>query len=273
DDVVCRKVKVIVVKNSALPVVMLFGRTWTEQDHIAYLRMGDEPKIGHRDDLPFYNIDRAQMKPSKEPLRVRKTVVQTKRTVRWVTVETGRSEGNLVLPTGTGKGMLLHIENGKVEILMLNGKAEDLQLINGSSFAHAELLSGSEELSPVRPVLQQKPIHRSMLNVGKDVSEQQVDALLKMLNEYRDCFALNLPQLGCCNQLEMTITEHPGSAPVSCKAYTTNPEERKAIQKAVKEWKATGIVAETSSSYASQMLLVKKKKWRKSSSHTLSTAK
>ncbi|KAL1442315.1 hypothetical protein MTO96_030860 [Rhipicephalus appendiculatus] len=47
DDVVCRKVKVIVVNNSALPVDMLVGRTWTEQHHIAHLRMGDELRIGY----------------------------------------------------------------------------------------------------------------------------------------------------------------------------------------------------------------------------------
>ncbi|KAG0444170.1 hypothetical protein HPB47_014087 [Ixodes persulcatus] len=74
DDVVCRKVKVIVVNDSALPVDMLVGRTWTEQDHIAYLRMGDELRIGYRDDLPFCDIDLAQMKPSKEPLRVKETM-------------------------------------------------------------------------------------------------------------------------------------------------------------------------------------------------------
>ncbi|CAN7976845.1 unnamed protein product, partial [Ixodes persulcatus] len=75
DDVVCRKVKVIVVNDSALPVDMLVGRTWTEQDHIAYLRMGDELRIGYRDDIPFCDIDLAQMKPSKEPLRVKETMV------------------------------------------------------------------------------------------------------------------------------------------------------------------------------------------------------
>lgn len=81
DDVLCRKVKVIIVHNSALPVDMLVGRTWTEQDHIAYLHMGDELRIGYRDDLPFCNIDLAQMKPSKEPLRVKETIVLPKRTV------------------------------------------------------------------------------------------------------------------------------------------------------------------------------------------------
>ncbi|XP_040357307.1 uncharacterized protein LOC121046777 [Ixodes scapularis] len=259
DDVVCHKVKVIVVNDSALPVDMLVGRTWTEQDHIAYLRMGDELRIGYRDDLPFCDIDLAQIKPSKEPLRVKETMVLPKRTVCWVTVETGKSEGSLIVPGGTDKGMLLHIEHGRVEIPVLNDKDEDQQLLRGSLFAHAELLSEREELTPVRTVPQQEPIDRGMLNVGKDINEQQVDALLKMLNEYRDCFALNLSELGCCNHLEMTITEKPGSTPVSCKPYKTNAAEREAIQKIVEEWKATGIVTETTSPYASPVLLVKKK--------------
>ncbi|KAG0413891.1 hypothetical protein HPB47_008954 [Ixodes persulcatus] len=88
DNVVCLKVKVIVVNDSALSVDMLVGSTWTEQDHIAYLRMGDELRIGYRDDHPFCDINLAQMNPSKEPLRVKETMVLPKRTVCWVTVET-----------------------------------------------------------------------------------------------------------------------------------------------------------------------------------------
>lgn len=55
----------------------------------------------------------------------------------------------------------------------------------------------------------------------------------------------------------MTSTERPGSNPVTCKLYMTNAGERKAIQVIVKEWKATGIVTETSP-YTSPVLLVKK---------------
>ncbi|CAN7940359.1 unnamed protein product [Ixodes pacificus] len=140
DDVVCRKVRVIVVNDSAL----LVGRTWTEQDHIAYLHMGDELRIGYRDDLPFCDIDLAQMKPSREPLRVKEIMVLPKRTVCWVTVETGKSEGSLIVPSGTDKGMLLHIEHGRVEIPVLNDKDEDQHLLKGTFFAHAEFLSESE---------------------------------------------------------------------------------------------------------------------------------
>ncbi|KAG0440027.1 hypothetical protein HPB47_016428, partial [Ixodes persulcatus] len=132
DDVVCHEIKVIVVNDNALPVDMLVGRTWTEQDYIAYLRMGDELRIGYH-------------KPSKEPLRVKETMVLPKRTVCWVTVETGKSEG----PSETDKEMLLHVEHGRVKIPVLNDKDEDQQLLKESLFARAELLSESEELSPI----------------------------------------------------------------------------------------------------------------------------
>ncbi|KAH6940929.1 hypothetical protein HPB50_010435 [Hyalomma asiaticum] len=95
--------------------------------------MGDELRIGYRDDLPFCNIDLAQMKPLKEPLFVKETTVLPKRTVCWVTVESNKSEGNVILPMGTGKGILLHVGHGRVEIPMLNDKDEDQQLIKGSS--------------------------------------------------------------------------------------------------------------------------------------------
>lgn len=81
DDVVCSNVKVIVVDNSAVPVDLLVGRTWTEQEHIAYLRIGDELRIGYKDELPFCNIQLTQLKSSKGPLRVKETVTLPKGTV------------------------------------------------------------------------------------------------------------------------------------------------------------------------------------------------
>ncbi|KAL3208106.1 hypothetical protein MRX96_009699 [Rhipicephalus microplus] len=120
---------------------MLVGSTWTEQDHIAYIRMVDQLSIGYLDDLSFCNIDLAQMKPLKEPLRVKKTMVISKGTVCWVTVETNRNKGNVILHTGTGKKILFHVEDGVVEIPMLNDKDEDKQQLKGSLLAHGELLA------------------------------------------------------------------------------------------------------------------------------------
>ncbi|KAL3198059.1 hypothetical protein MRX96_044533 [Rhipicephalus microplus] len=62
------------------------------------------------------------MKPSKEPLRVKETIEIPERTVCWVTVESNKSEGNVTLPTGTRKEILLPVKDGMVEIPMLNNK-------------------------------------------------------------------------------------------------------------------------------------------------------
>ncbi|KAL1415548.1 hypothetical protein MTO96_006675 [Rhipicephalus appendiculatus] len=62
---------------------------------------------------------------------------------------------------------------------MLNDEDKDQQLIKVSLFAHAELLSGSEDSTLLRAMPQQKPIDRSMLGVGNDVNERKEKGLLE----------------------------------------------------------------------------------------------
>lgn len=57
----------------------------------------------------------------------------------------------------------------------------------------------------------------------------------------------------------MDIREKQGSVPVSVKPCETNSKERESIKKIVTEWKDAGVVRETSSPYASPVLLVTKK--------------
>jgi hypothetical protein len=83
--------------------------------------------------------------------------------------------------------------------------------------------------------------------------------LLKLLNEYRDCFALNISELGCTDLITMEIKEIEGAKPVHMKPYHTNAEERLAIKEIIREWKENGIVTETRSPYASPVMLVRKK--------------
>ncbi|XP_035228229.1 uncharacterized protein LOC118200375 [Stegodyphus dumicola] len=90
-------------------------------------------------------------------------------------------------------------------------------------------------------------------------SDSERTDILKLVNEFRDCFALNLSELGCTNVIKMDIKEIDGSRPVSSRPYKTNAAERNAIKEIVKEWKDNGIVSETRSPYASPVLLVKKK--------------
>lgn len=93
--------------------------------------------------------------------------------------------------------------------------------------------------------------------VNPEVSDEERTELMELVNEYRDCFAKNLMELGCTPLMTMDINEVPGSQPIMCKPYKTSQADREEIAKIVDEWKRCGVVTETRSPYASPVLLVK----------------
>ncbi|XP_022168087.1 uncharacterized protein LOC111032163, partial [Myzus persicae] len=91
-----------------------------------------------------------------------------------------------------------------------------------------------------------------------NVTEVQRESLVELLNEYRDAFAKNIKELGCTNVISMDITEIPDSTPVSLKPYRTSPSDRRLIADTIRDWKEAGIVSDSTSQYASPVLLVSK---------------
>jgi len=91
-----------------------------------------------------------------------------------------------------------------------------------------------------------------------NVTEVQRESLIELLNEYRDAFAKNIRELGCTNVISMDITEIPDSAPVNLKPYRTSPSDRRLIADTIRDWKEAGIVSDSTSQYASPVLLVSK---------------
>lgn len=102
-------------------------------------------------------------------------------------------------------------------------------------------------------------IEETEINVDESVTEIQRQQLRDQLNEFRECSAQNIYEIGKTNLLEMDIQVKPGSVPVCVRPYKTNNVERIKIKKIVTHWKEAGIVRETSSPYASPVLLVTKK--------------
>lgn len=105
------------------------------------------------------------------------------------------------------------------------------------------------------------PITKTDINAGKDLHEEDVQDLLVVLNDFRDCVAVNIFELGRAKEAEFEIHEKPGAKPVYCKPYRASDKEREQIKKIVAEWREAGIVRDTNSPYASPVLLVTKKKW------------
>jgi len=93
--------------------------------------------------------------------------------------------------------------------------------------------------------------------VNPGLTDDDQRGLLELVNEYRECFAKNLSELGCTPLLTVDIHEMPNSRPVVCRPYKTTRADREEIAKIVRDWKLSGVVVDTVSPYASLVLLVK----------------
>ena len=60
-------------------------------------------------------------------------------------------------------------------------------------------------------------------------SEQQVQ-LHTLLHKYQDVFALGDHELGCAVAVKHKINLLPGTAPISLRAYRTNPHQKAIIE-------------------------------------------
>lgn len=101
-------------------------------------------------------------------------------------------------------------------------------------------------------------ITADLLNIGPDVKDEDRDKILKLVNEYRDCFALTIDELGKTSISEMHIRLHDES-PVTYKPYRLPYSERILVRDIINQLMENDIVKESDSPYASPIVLVRKK--------------
>ncbi|UYV74255.1 hypothetical protein LAZ67_11002642, partial [Cordylochernes scorpioides] len=143
---------------------------------------------------------------------------------------------------------------GRVELLNLDDIVVNLDVAEDSfQTKNEEKREGQDQMKRKRPILPED------INVNHSLTSKERQEILDVVNEYRDCFALGMEELGCTDVTKMDIKEVDGSKPVCLRPYKTTASEREAIREIVREWKDNGIVTETRSPYASPVLLVRKK--------------
>ena len=93
-----------------------------------------------------------------------------------------------------------------------------------------------------------------------DQPKEVVEALVQTLNVFRDAIAMHDGEIGCTNILEMDIREKPNSRPVMKKPYKVSDDERERVsRKSCSSGRKMKDEIATESSYASPVLLIKKK--------------
>lgn len=115
---------------------------------------------------------------------------------------------------------------------------------------------GVSECSDV-PVCEES-FNEEDVRLGDSVSEGDRQKLMTMLNQYRHCFASNLKELGCTDLTQMNI-ELNSQRPVVYRPYRLSHHERDKVQTMIGEMLEAGVIRESTSEYASPVILVRKK--------------
>lgn len=297
DGVVGKRIGVLVVPDKAQPVELLVGRPWLELPDIAYMKIGEQLIIKYTDS--FNNIVIDPPTHVKITVAETTKLNQNSINLVMVRSNFCANTTVMVEDEGYSVGKLFELKNGSTTVPVMNDSFEDKTLKSGINLMRADIvdvITPVMELekaqlslwtdrfmpdsvvennivmpSTLNAISNQintqdnasrsvhQRIERSDLVLGDALEKTEVCALVEIVNEFRNCFALSMDELGCTNVTQMNIQEKEGSTPVCSKAYRATTKEREEIAKIIGEYKKYGLVKETRSPYASPVLLVRKK--------------
>ena len=226
DGVTGDPVSVVVLEDHLLPYPLIIGRSWTDQEGIAYAKTGDQLQFSRVTPIPFEGVIREN---SQAVFRAAAEAELPPHSVMFV--ESCWRDVNVQIPVANASDYAVKIKEGQ--------------------------RLGKDETEPTAEDVDHSM--EDLVHVGEQASEDERRQLRELLTQYNSLFAANIHELGLTNTLEMNIVEKPGSIPVASKPYRASPAERETMSKILDEWRQQGIVRETQSPYASPVLLVKKK--------------
>ena len=232
DDAKADNIQFRVVPDEAQNYEVIIGRNFTELAHIVYVKMGESLKFSNSDLIS--NEFFLDMRMTDE-LKVKNNCSNNPGTIKCIE--------------------MLAIEKIiKVPYVNISDK-----VVNFQKGDRVEKLRYTEEKVMSNYVKPRSEILENEINTDPKITKEQKNELVVILNKYRECFASNIFELGCTNEIEMKIQLKPGVVPKSSKPYKKSLKEREIMKEIVNEWKTAGIVRETNSPYLSPCILTYKK--------------
>lgn len=188
-----------------------------------------------------------------------------------------RSFNGLILSTTNSAKINITVEgvNATVIVLILDDDRLSHELIIGTDFINQEHVimlktKGTVRLRTLEPLkadefnycnvcdVEQDSITIETLKIGDQVKDTQKLQIVTLLNEYRDCVSFSLRDLGKTNGTQMSL-KLKCDEPVVYNPYRMSVAEKDTLRGIVKELLENEIIRESTSPYASPVLLVKKK--------------
>ncbi|KAL0895777.1 hypothetical protein ABMA27_011827 [Loxostege sticticalis] len=152
------------------------------------------------------------------------------------------------------------IRNGHGSLLIYNASPSDITISKDSLLTRSSDTSHlkSPQVLTCCKMSFDTSSSDDIINCGDKLDTEQRLALESLLNKHQDCFSKSLKELGFTNVTEMVI-ELEDTKPIVYRPYRLSYAERSLVNDMVKEMLDSGIARESSSPYASPIVLVQKK--------------
>ncbi|KAG6462530.1 hypothetical protein O3G_MSEX013320 [Manduca sexta] len=156
-----------------------------------------------------------------------------------------------------------HMHNGVSRVLVQNIGSQMLNFKQGSLISRARVMSqnSSKDILNISQVTGETS-QAIDFNYGKQLTPTETQRCRDLLAKYKSCFSTGLHDLGFTSIIEMEI-HLLDSTPVVYRPYRLSHPERQHVQQMVDQMVQYGIVRESSSPYASPIVLVQKKSGEK----------
>lgn len=246
---------------------MLVGQSFTEQRHVIVHKNSEYLKFYSSDDeLPFSDVSFEDTQNVKV-LVAGCIVLHSPATVKAITEP--RIEGNIVLSSKVvGKpgnqyivyGGVYKVSDGVVKVSVAPNTS-CLRLLMGTTLCRASRVHVVNRIVPPQPQIKTPDISEidsKKVPIGDSANESDRQRLFDILHKFKHCFATELKDLGCTNVTEMSI-EINSKRPVVYRPYRLSHNERAQVRDMVGEMLDASIIRESTSEYASLIILVRKK--------------
>lgn len=259
--------EVLVVSDQYLRTAILVGQSFTEKPNVILLKTESE--------LLFITTPDLSDNDSKVTLCADKDeIVLPKMTVPVNVIANDKYTGGLyvqislrVIPNNEYIVMpgLFSFQLGRGYIMLTNLSSNKLIINKGSLLVRGHKFNETyynEYIGIIDEAKNYEPLPLMDVKISTEISEQQKDQLYALLTKYRDCFAMNMTELGKTNitQMDITLTD---DKPVVYNPYRISHSEREHLNKIINDLLTNGIIRESTSDYSSPVILVGKKNGEK----------
>lgn len=250
-------IDIYVVEDYVLVHPVLLGHSFTERPDILIIKTPDE-------------ITFQRMPPNKINLIVTDDTEIPSDTLRAVQISTDTQmncdvnvTGNLRGPEGKEYYLLpgqYEIKNGHGAILLYNVSSNPMCITKGTLLTRSlyrNSVSSSSTLNSFSVTFDDAEMDTSV-NCGTSLNEDQRQGLQSLLAKYDNCFSSGLHDLGYTSVTEMTI-ELNDADPIVYRPYRMSHAEKSLVRTMIQDMLDGDIIKESSSPYASPIIMVQKK--------------